>query len=103
LNYSYEIKVEGDDKIYQYLSKTNPQTKFTVGAEAEAELVQNGNYWNIKPVQTGGFGGAASGAGWDKQKKGFAYIGAITMLAAGKITKDQISSMMKAHMEEYLN
>ena len=56
--YSFDIKIDGDDKVYNYLAKTNPQTKFTVGAEVEAELVQNGNYWNIKPVQTGGFGGA---------------------------------------------
>jgi hypothetical protein len=102
--YSHDIKIEGDDKVYNYLGKSNPQNKFVVGQEVEAELSQNDKgYWNIKPVQTGGFGGASSGAGWDKQKKGFAYIGAITMLAAGKITKDQISSMMKAHIEEYLN
>lgn len=102
--YSYDIKIEGDDKVYNYIGKSNPQNKFAVGQEVEAELSQNDKgYWNIKPVQTGvGFGGGG-GAGWDKQKKGFAYIGAITMLAAGKITKDQISSMMKVHMEEYLN
>ena len=28
--YLYEIKLEGDDKTYQYMSKTNPQTKLPV-------------------------------------------------------------------------
>ena len=36
--YLYEIKLEGDDKSYQYMSKTNPQNKFVVGQEVEAEI-----------------------------------------------------------------
>ena len=99
--YGYEIKLEGDNNNYSYLSKTNPQTKFVAGQEVEAELTQNEKgYWNIKPAQQG-FGGG--GGGWEKQKKGFAYLGAMTLLAAGKITKEQVDATINSALEKYLN
>lgn len=104
--YSYDIKVDGDDKVYQYLAKTNPQTKFTVGAEVEAELVQNGNYWNIKPVQAGGFGGGAATASpqrLDLDKKIAALNNAVAMVAAGKVGADKLKDTFEKFLNEYLN
>jgi hypothetical protein len=85
------------------LSKSNPQTKFVVGQEVEAELTQNDKgYWNIKPVQSGGGFGGGGGAKWDDMKKGFAYLGAMTLLANDKITKEQVDATIKAALERYL-
>ena len=36
--YLYEIKVEGDDKTYQYMAKSNPQNKFVVGQDVDVEV-----------------------------------------------------------------
>lgn len=101
--YSFNIKIKGQPHSYNYLSKSNPQTKFVVGQEVEAELTQNDKgYWNIKPVQSGGGFGGNGGAKWDDMKKGFAYLGAMTLLANDKITKEQVDATIKAAIERYL-
>jgi len=101
--YSFGIKIKGQPHSYQYLSKSNPQTKFVVGQEVDAELKQNDKgYWSIKPVQTGGGFGGGGGAKWEDMKKGFAYLGAMTLLANDKITKDQVDATIKAALERYL-
>lgn len=101
--YSYKIKIKGQPHSYSYLSKSNPQTKFVVGQEVEAELNQNDKgYWNIKlPKTAGGFGGGG-GAKWEDMKKGFAYLGAMTLLANDKIKDDQIEATIKRSLEKYL-
>jgi hypothetical protein len=35
-------------------------------------------------------------------KKGFAYLGAMTLLANDKITKEQVDATIKAALERYL-
>jgi len=101
--YSFNIKLKGKPNTYQYLSKSNPQSKFVVGEEIEADLIDKGNgYWDIKlPKTAGGFGGGG-GAKWDDMKKGFAYLGAMTLLANDKITKEQVDATIKAALERYL-
>lgn len=101
--YSYKIKIKGQPHGYSYLSKSNPQTKFVVGQEVEAELTQNDKgYWNIKLPKTGGGFGGGGGAKWEDMKKGFAYLGAMTLLANDKITKEQVDATIKAALERYL-
>ena len=101
--YSFNIKIKGQPHSYNYLSKSNPQTNFVIGQEVEAELTQNDKcYWNIKPVQSGGGFGGGGGAKWDDMKKGFAYLGAMTLLANDKITKEQVDATIKAALERYL-
>ena len=44
----FDVTIEGDDKVYQYMAKTNPQNKFVVGQEVEytAETKTNGQCGN---------------------------------------------------------
>ena len=107
--YSHDIKIEGDDKVYNYLGKSNPQNKFVVGQEVEAELSQNDKgYWNIKPVQTGGFGGGggaatASPQRLDLDKKIAALNNAVAMVAAGKVDASKLKETFEKFLTEYLN
>ena len=104
--YSYDIKLDGDDKVYNYLGKTNPQTKFVAGQEVEAELSQNDKgYWNIKPVQAGGgFGGAtASPQRLELDKKIAALNNAVAMVTAGKVGAEKLKDTFEKFLTEYLN
>lgn len=103
--YSYDIKVDGDDKTYQYLAKTNPQTKFVVGAEMEVEITQNGNYYNIKPSQQGGgFGGGGfnNGARLELDKKVVALNSAVNLVSAGKVELANLKATYEKFLNEYL-
>lgn len=102
--YSYDIKVENDVQTYQYLAKTNPQTKFVVGAEMEVEITQNGNYYNIKPAQQGGgFGGGAnSGARLELDKKIAALNNAVALAVAGKVELANLKATYDKFLNEYL-
>ncbi len=106
--YLYEIKLEGDDKTYQYMSKTNPQNKFVAGQEVEAEIEtkQNGAYtnYNIKPVQQGGFGGGQnSGARLELDKKIAALNNAVAMVTAGKVGAENLKATYDKFISEYLS
>lgn len=102
--YSYDIKVENDVQTYQYLAKTNPQTKFVVGAEMEVEITQNGNYYNIKPAQQGGgFGGGAnSGSRLELDKKIAALNNAVALAVAGKVELANLKATYDKFLNEYL-
>jgi len=102
--YSYDIKLVGDDKTYQYLAKTNPQTKFVVGAEMEVEITQNGNYYNIKPAQQGGgFGGGHNnGARLELDKKIAALNGAVNLVSAGEVELANLKATYEKFLNEYL-
>ena len=105
--YLYEIKLDGDDKTYQYMSKTNPQNKFVVGQEVEAEIETkvNGQYtnYNIKPVQTGGFGGGANnGARMELDRKIAALNCATLMVVHGKIGAESLRGAYEKYLNEYL-
>jgi len=103
--YSYDIRLEDDSNNYSYLAKTNPQTKFVVGQEVEAELTQNEKgYWNIKPAQQGGgFGGGAnSGARLELDKKIAALNNAVALAVAGKVELANLKATYDKFLNEYL-
>jgi hypothetical protein len=101
--HSFNVKLKGKPNTYQYLSKSNPQSKFVVGQEVEADLIDKGNgYWDIKPVQTGGGFGGGGGAKWEDMRKGVAYLGATLLLANGKIEKKDFDAVVKAALDRYL-
>lgn len=106
--YLYEIKLEGDDKTYQYMAKSNPQNKFVVGQEVEVEIEtkQNGQYtnYNIKPVQQGGgFGGGAnSGARLELDKKIAALNNAVNLVSSGEVKLENLKATYDKFLNEYL-
>lgn len=86
--YIFEITVAGDEKIYQHISQTNPQTAFTEGAEVEytTETKVAGEYTNhyIRPVtQKKNF--QANPQRLELDKKIAAMNGAITLVCNGKV------------------
>lgn len=105
--YLYEIKLEGDDKTYQYMAKSNPQNKFVVGQEVEAEIEkkENNGYtnWSIKPVQNGGFnGGGNSAARMELDRKIAALNCATLMVVHGKIGTESLRGAYEKYLNEYL-
>lgn len=107
--YIFDVKIEGDDKTYQYMSKNNPQNKFVAGQEVEfdVETKQNGQYTNysIKPVQQGGFGGGGqnNAARIEVDKRIAALDGAISLVSSGKVHVDQLKATYDKLLNEYLN
>lgn len=107
--YLYEIKLEGDDKTYQYMSKTNPQTKLPVGQEVEVEIEkkENNGYtnWSIKPAQqAGGFGGGANnGARLELDKKLGALNAAVKLVGSGHVKIEKLKETYDKLLSEYLN
>ena len=103
------MKIEGEDKTYQDMSKNNPQSKFVPGQEVEfdVETKQNGQYTNysIKPVQQGGFGGGGqnNAARIEVDKKIAALDGAISLVSSGKVHVDQLKATYDKLLNEYLN
>lgn len=105
--YLYEIQLEGDDKKYQYMSKSADQTKFIAGKEAEFTVEEkvNGQYtnYNIKPVQQGGFGGGANnGARLELDRKIAALNAAVQLVNSGKIPFEQMKGARDKFLNEYL-
>jgi len=41
--YSFNIKLKGKPNTYQYLSNSNPQSKYVVGEEIEADQIDKEN------------------------------------------------------------
>ena len=104
--HSYSVKIEGDDKTYNYLAKTNPQNQFEVGKEVEFTVEEkvNGQYtnYNIKPVKKAfafGGGGGVNKADADRR---VALQCAVDMLCAGKITEKQLKPTFDLLLKEYL-
>lgn len=106
--YLYEVKIEGDDKVYQYMSKSNPQNKFVAGQEIDVEIEkkENGQYtnWSIKPVQqnAGGFGGG-NHQRLETDKKIAALNNAVKLVAAGKVEMSQLKATFEKLLTDYLN
>jgi hypothetical protein len=107
--YLYEIKVEGDDKTYQYMAKSNPQNKFVVGqdVDVEVEKKENNGYtnWSIKPVQQGGGfggGGGSNPARMELDRKIAALNCATLMVVHGKIGAESLRGAYEKYMNEYL-
>lgn len=106
--YMYEVKVDGDDKNYQYMAKKNPQDKFVVGQEVEVEIdvKQNGQYtnYNIKPAQQGGnFGGGGGGAArLELDRKIAALNNSVALVVAGKIDATKLKETYEKLLNEYL-
>ncbi len=88
-----------------YLAKTNPQTYFKVGSEAEytKETKQNGQYTNIviKPLQAQGANGFKQGSPLAQNKR-TALECAVSLAVAGKLPTEQIG-IKAMHFATWLN
>jgi hypothetical protein len=104
--YLYDIKLDGDDKTYQYMGKSNPQNKFAVGQEVEVEIEkkENNGYtnWSIKPVQQGGFNGGNNGARLELDRKIGALNAAIQLVGGGHVKLEDLKKTYDRFLTEYL-
>lgn len=102
----FDITIEGDDKVYQFMGKTNPQTKFIVGQEAEytTDTKQVGNYTNhsIKPVQQQGNFAGGNPQRLELDKKIAALRCTIELIKADKIKFEQLRPTFEKLLKEYL-
>lgn len=102
----FDVTIEGDDKVYQYMAKTNPQNKFVVGQEVEytTDTKQVGNYTNhsIKPVQQGNSFSGGNPQRLETDKKIAALNNAVNLVCAGKVDIAKLRETTEKFLKEYL-
>lgn len=99
----FEISFDNNDKG-DYIAKTNPQTAFKEGHEAEYTIEErvNGQYKNysIKPIKANGFVPGKGNPAYEHRR--VALRCAVDVAIAGKIELKQISEYANSFMK-FLN
>lgn len=102
----FDVTIDGDDKVFQYMSKTNPQNKFVVGQEVEytTDTKQVGNYTNhtIKPVQQGNSFSGGNPQRLETDKKIAALHCATLLVAHGKVSIESLQPTYEKFLKNYL-